>query len=561
MKRFVRALDPRRPLELFLLFLAAPLVRLRIQDPETASSGTGPSVVRGRSMTRFQRIGAAALALALFGVAVPPAVAQESAAVRDPDIEANKVRGDELVAEGKFADAVDAYDQAITADPTYIEALVAKGYALNAMLDFTEAIKAFSQALNLTNNLPAAFNGRGEALMEMSPPDYNLALNDFTYALSQDRRNPRILSNFGHVVVLLGQDPASALSRLNEALALNPEDARAYRDRGMANAQLGDFDNAVLDLQKASEVNPGDFENYATLAQIYGIQENYSGAVDAISGAIANYNPEKSTDPKVFVSGYVSRAELRLKLAEMETDPELRTANLEGVIADTESVLEAIDDRTIQAGQAMYQRGRAERMLERFSNAVDTLTRAIQIGMQSPDQYLSTALLYRGICWYYIGSLELARGDFEQAASVGSGFSDPRIPLWIGITYHREGDFRQAIESYSEAIAKSPGFSLAHINKGRAYMDLGEYRKAIQSFGNAIRSEPNVGDHYYNVGLAYLQLDEFQKAVDFLNLALRQENPKPKYYSQMAVALRGIGRNDLAPEYERKATEVQSATP
>jgi tetratricopeptide (TPR) repeat protein len=92
-------------------------------------------------------------------------------------------------------------------------------------------------------------------------------------------------------------------------------------------------------------------------------------------------------------------------------------------------------------------------------------------------------------------------------------------------------------------------------------MDLGEYRKAIESFGNAIRSEPNVGDHYYNVGLAYLQLDEFQKAVDFLNLALRQENPKPKYYSQMAVALRGIGRNDLAPEYERKATEVQSATP
>lgn len=517
-------------------------------------------------MTRFQRIGAAALALALFGVAVPPAVAQESAAVRDPDVEAHKVRGDELIAEGNFADAVDEYDQAITADPTYIEALVAKGYALNAMQDYTEAIKAFSQALNLTNNLPAAFNGRGEALMEMSPPDYNLALNDFTYALSQDRRNPRILSNFGHVVVALGQDPATALARLNEALAITPQDAlpnrdRAYRDRGMAHAQLGDFENAVLDLQKASEVNPGDYENYATLAQIYSIQENYSGAVDAISGAIANYKPERSTDAKVFVSGYISRAELRLKLAELETDPELRTATLEGVIADTESVIEAIDDRTMQAGQAMFQRGRAERLLERFSNAVDTLTRAIQVGMQSPDQYLSTALLYRGICWYYIGSLELARGDFEQAASVGSGFSDPRIPLWIGITYHRDGDFRMAIESYSEAIAKSPSFSLAHINKGRAYMDLGEYRKAIQSFSNAIRTEPDVGDHYYNVGVAYLQLDEFQKAVDFLNLALRQANPKPKYYTQMAAALRGMGRNDLAPQYERRATEVQSATP
>ncbi len=513
-------------------------------------------------MTCLQRIGVAALALALFGVGVPPAFAQEGTSVIDPDIEALKVRGDELLGQGQYAEAAEAYNQAILANPQYIEAMIGKGNALKAMADYDGARTAYSRALNLRNELPEAWNGRGEVYIEMSPPSYDLALQDFTYALQFEPRNPRILSNFGHVVVSLGTDPVTAIARLTEALALNPDDARAYRDRGRAHVQLQDFENAIADLQRASDVEPGNYENYSTLAVVYQYMEDFPSAIGAISSAIANYQPERPTEPKTYLVGYLTRAQYRLTLAERETDPETRTSVLEGILADADAVLDAVSSRTTTAGQAYFLRGRAERMLERFSDAVDSLTRSIQVAIvaQSVD-YLSQALLYRGICWYYIGSLELARGDFEQAASVGSGFGDPRIPLWIGITYHRDGNFRAAVESYSEAIAKAPSFSLAHLNKGRAYMDLGEYRKAIKSFSDAIRTEPDVGDHYYNVGLAYIQLDEFQKAVDFLNLAIRQDNPKPKYYSQMAVALRGIGRDDLAPEYERRATEVQSTTP
>jgi tetratricopeptide (TPR) repeat protein len=127
------------------------------------------------------------------------------------------------------------------------------------------------------------------------------------------------------------------------------------------------------------------------------------------------------------------------------------------------------------------------------------------------------------------------------------------VYLWIGFTYHSQENYRQAIDYYSQAIAKSPLFALAHVNKGRAYMDLREYNKAIESFNNAIRSEPDVGDHYYMAGRAYIQLADYQKAVDFLNLALRQKNPKPEMYRAMAEALRGLGRNELADQYERQA--------
>ncbi|HMP08100.1 MAG TPA: tetratricopeptide repeat protein, partial [Lacipirellulaceae bacterium] len=244
----------------------------------------------------------------------------------------------------------------------------------------------------------------------------------------------------------------------------------------------------------------------------------------------------------------------RLRLAEADAEGAARTQALEGAIADANAVVDAYEDRFPETGRALYRRGRAERLLERYSDAVDSLSKAIQqVPAGQSIEYLSDAYLFRGICWYHIGSYDLARGDFEQASSIGSGFQDPRVFLWIGYTHHAQGNYRQAIEAYSNAISKAPSFALAHVNKGRAYMDLREYRKAIESFNHAIRHEPNVGDNYYNVGMAYIKLEDFEKAVEFLRLALKQENPQPKMYRAMATALRALGRNDLAAEYESQA--------
>ncbi|HYO25154.1 MAG TPA: tetratricopeptide repeat protein [Lacipirellulaceae bacterium] len=510
-------------------------------------------------MNCLKGLGAFAFALALGAVA--PLWAQDQL-IRAPEVEEAYNQGVQLLEEQRYPEAVAALNQAIALDGAYPDAFIAKGNALKAMEDYAGAGAAYSRALEFNANSAEAYNGRGETYMEMSPPDYNLASNDFTNALNLDRSNAAALSNLGHVLVTSGQDPANALRVLDEALALNDKDARAYRDRGMAHAQLREFEKSVADMKSAIQADPADYENYSTLASIYLFQDDYAEAAEALSSAIENYKPKKRGEPDKFISGYILRADARLKLAEKEETGAARTAALEGAVADANAVLDVYDERFPESGRALFRRGRAERMLERYSDAVDSLTKAIAMIPAGQDiEYVSDAYLFRGICWYYIGSLDLARGDFEQASSVGGGFSDPRIFLWIGYTYHRQEDYREAIDAYSEAIAKAPGFALAHINKGRAYMDLGEYSKAVESFNNAIRSEPDVGQHYYNVGMAYIQLEEYQKAVDFLNLALRKENPQPEMYRQMALALRALGRTDLADEYERQAESAASSTP
>jgi tetratricopeptide (TPR) repeat protein len=468
--------------------------------------------------------------------------------------------GMKLLAEEKYKEALASFNLAIQADGTFPEAWVGKGDAQKAQDDVQSAANAYSQALNLDARSAAAYNGRGECYLEFEPPMIDMASNDFSNAMELAPGNAKVLSNIGHILANYSRDASAAqtaIRRLDDAIALNPEDARAFRDRGYAQAQLREFDKAEADIKKASEIDPGDHENYAVLANVYLFQDDYEPAVEALTKAIDAYKPKKRGEPEVFVAGYTLRADARLKLAEKEKDAKKAEETLKAVIADADAVIDKFEGRFPEEGRAYYRKGRAERMLERYSDAVNSFNRAISDIPAGQDiEYIADALMYRGICWYYMGQADLARGDFEQASATGSGYQDPRIFLWIGFTHHKQGNHRDAINSYGEAIAKSPGFALAHVNKGRAYMDLKEYNKAIECFNDAIRSEPDVGDNYYNVGFAYMQLKEYQKAADFLRLALLQKNPQPKMFSKMAEALRQLGKSELAEEYQRKADEA-----
>ncbi len=463
--------------------------------------------------------------------------------------------GLKLLSEEKWQEALAQFNSAILAEGAYPPAWFGKGEALREMEDYQSAASAYTKAIDLDQNLAAAFNGRGECMLELQQID--AAATDFNYALEKTPADPKVLSNIGHILVNYSRDAAAAntaIRRLDDALAGNPEDARAYRDRGYAHALLREFDKAEADIKKAAEIEPADHENFAVLANVYLFQDDYAQAIDALGKAITAYQPEKRGDPEVFVDGYRLRADARLKLAEKEKDAKKAEESLNAVIADADTIIDKFEGRFPEEGRAYYRKGRAQRMLKQYSDAVNSFTRAVSdIPPGQEVEYVADALMYRGICWYYMGEPDLARGDFEQASSTGSGYQDPRIFLWIGFTHHQQGNHRDAINSYGEALAKSPGYALAHINKGRAYMDLKEYKRAIECFNDAIRSEPDVGENYYNVGFAYLQMEEYKKAADFFRLALLQKNPQPKMFSKMAEALRKLGKNDLADEYQQKA--------
>ncbi len=484
----------------------------------------------------------------------------EAQFIRDPEAVSAYEAGLNHLAAEEWDQALTAFTQATTLDPTYAVAFQGLGDALRALEDYQSAINQYRQALDINPKLALAFNGRGVCYRELG--EINLAANDFDNASQLDRKNPEIAANWGDILVNQLGDAERAIRYLDVAIAQDPHNAEAYRNRGLAHTLQQDFDEAVADLEKSLQVDPQDFETHATLATVYLYQEEYADAIGPLSRAIETYAPEESTDPEIYVTGLLQRADTRRRLALQDDTPAAQKQTLlAAAVADADQVLEEYPDRFPESGLALHRRGLALRLQGLFGEAIKALTDAIQVAPAGADaSYLAEAYLKRGICWFYQQQGSLARGDLEQAANLN--FEDPRPHLWMGFTHFQEGNYREAIDHYGEAIARNPAFPLAYVNRGIAYMRLGEFKKGVENFNEAIRHEPDgvtKARHFYRRGKAYLMLEDFQKAFDSFDHATLNDDSYREAFQQAAETLEQLGQPNLAAKYRERATALPDA--
>ncbi len=460
--------------------------------------------------------------------------------------------GKALQEAGDHEGAIQKFDEGIAADIEGIFAPLhfAKAESLRTLEDYDNAVTSYKNAVTINPKLAQAYNGRGICYREQGLMD--LALNDFRVAAESDRRDPFSAANLGDILVNTYQQPIEAMTYLDRAIELTPEDAESYRNRGWAYTLLRDFEKGIVDLNKAIELDPSDFETYQRLANVHLAERDYQLSIDALSKAIEYYEPKENSDPKTYITGFLQRAASRMTLAkEADQTPEQRSKLYSEIVADADAVLAEFPDRFPEAGLALYRRGTALRMQELFSEAIVAFTNSIQlIPAGSEGSYSGEAFLIRGICWFYQGQNDLARGDFKEAAALS--LVDPLPYLWIGYSRAEEGQFRDAIESYGEAAARSPTFALAHVNRGLAYMQLKDYKKAVFNFNEAIRSEPTEPKHFFKRGMAHEQLEEWQKALDSYEIALHHDGNYADANQGAARALQALGRPGLGNQYQNR---------
>ena len=85
----------------------------------------------------------------------------------------------------------------------------------------------------------------------------------------------------------------------------------------------------------------------------------------------------------------------------------------------------------------------------------------------------------------------------------------------LGNAYYESGKWKEAIESYKQAIRIDPDFAYAHNNLGLAYDELDKYEEAIESFKLAIRIDPDDASAHYNLGTVYSESGMYKKAIEF----------------------------------------------
>ncbi len=157
--------------------------------------------------------------------------------------------------------------------------------AETAFLDkqYDEAVNLFTRYTERKRENPWGFYMLG--LSAWKAKDFDKAEAAFERALALDQRHVKSWINLSRV--LLDTDrPAEALSKIDEALALDPESNAAYRLQGRAYHQLGQIENASDAYRRAIRIDDQDAWSMNNLALIHIEEERFDAAVPPLARAL-----------------------------------------------------------------------------------------------------------------------------------------------------------------------------------------------------------------------------------------------------------------------------------
>jgi tetratricopeptide (TPR) repeat protein len=163
--------------------------------------------------------------------------------------------GDALQREGRMAEAILQYREALRAKPGYAEAHNNLANALLALGQFPEAQAEYEEALRLKSTYAEPHNGLGNILtltgkMDAAGPQYAEALE-----LKPDY--PEALNGLGNVLLHAGRIP-EAEAKFEQALELNPDYAEAHCNLGLVFVQTGRLPEAIAQFEIAQRLKPND---------------------------------------------------------------------------------------------------------------------------------------------------------------------------------------------------------------------------------------------------------------------------------------------------------------
>src|SRR5262245_31330540 len=164
-------------------------------------------------------------------------------------------RADLLMTLNRFGEAVETYDRALAVRPTFFQGWCNRGVALERMGRLEEAIASHDRALALRPDLAAAHANRGNALAALGR--HQAAVESFDRALATNPDFAEIHLNRGNSLTRLAQRE-EALASYDRALAIRPDMAEAHFGRAVVYRDQTRFEDEVPCLDRAIEFNRND---------------------------------------------------------------------------------------------------------------------------------------------------------------------------------------------------------------------------------------------------------------------------------------------------------------
>ena len=163
----------------------------------------------------------------------------------DAAAEAYYYKGIIYAEQAKYADALDAFEQGIAANPHMPELFAARATTYATMGRPATALEDFNQAVELDPDYAPTYVNRGQAFINMGEPD--LAMDDFNYALVLNPELTAAYFNRG-VLYLEKSENDAALADFDKAIEFSSDAPAPYFNRAVAYMNLNNLPAAAADL-------------------------------------------------------------------------------------------------------------------------------------------------------------------------------------------------------------------------------------------------------------------------------------------------------------------------
>lgn len=253
-----------------------------------------------------------------------------------------------------------------------------------------------------------------------------------------------------------------------EAGELVIQDSRAYNKRGLAYVSTRNYEQAMVDFNKAIALDPDYAEAYNNRSTAHLLMDNFGQAVVDCTQAL-KLAPD-------FVAAYVNR-------------------------------------------------GIALTGLREYEQALADYNKALELAPQNVYAYYNRANTY-----LWMDKYKEAIGDYNQTITLKPEFVAAYVNR--GLVHGELKHFQEALADYTQAIALNPDYVYAYYNRANLHRELNNHQQAIDDYSKVVELNPEHRYVYENRGDLYAVIgDEERASDDYTKIIIQTSSIHPKRLS------------------------------
>lgn len=301
---------------------------------------------------------------------------------------------------------------------------------------------------------------------------YEDALGQFFEALYENE-NSEINYYIGHTY-LLTEEYMKAVSYLSTSINLDPENAKAYRDRGIAKYNQSYYDEAIKDLYFSTEFAPEDPLTYYNIAMSYEAQEKYEVALQS--------------------------AETALKYDSTNIDYWFKAGDL------------AFDTENYKLACLYYK------------------------SLLTIDPIYKYALLNLGLSYDNLDEKDSAIYYYDKVLNLFPDYALAYNNK--AYVFKKTGEYKEAMNLYNKAIELDPKMINAFWNRGDINFQLKNYKEAIEDYRRVYALNTEYYNTLYHIGECYELMDNSEQALIYYRKYKELASSDSKYFNEVEIKIK-----------------------